>query len=147
MARRILQALIIGVAAGVLAIPALAQNTRPYKEGAVTELTYVKIKPGRFDDYMRFLDTDYKKLMEAEKKAGLITGYAVYATNARSPSEPDLVLSVSFPNWAALDRSEEFEALAAKVIGDEQTQNKGMIDRGAMREVLGSQMIRELVLK
>ena len=33
--------------------------------------------------------TTYKKLMEANKKEGLITGYAVYSTQARSPQEPD----------------------------------------------------------
>ena len=147
MTSKFIQALVIGIATWAIAIPGMAQNTKPYKEGPVTEVSYIKIKPGRFDDYMKFLDTTYKSLLEAEKKAGLIVGYAVYGATARSPSDPDLILTVTFPNMAALDRTEEFEALAAKVVGSEEQQNKSMIDRGAMREVLGSQIVRELVLK
>ena len=147
MTSKFIQALVIGIATWAIAIPGMAQNTKPYKEGPVTEVSYIKIKPGRFDDYMKFLDTTYKSLLEAEKKAGLIVGYAVYGATARSPADPDLILTVTFPNMAALDRTEEFEALAAKVVGSEEQQNKSMIDRGAMREVLGSQIVRELVLK
>jgi hypothetical protein len=43
---------------------------------AVTELAYIKVKPGKFDDYMKYLDTTYKSLMEANKKAGLISDMA-----------------------------------------------------------------------
>lgn len=147
MTSKFIQGLVIGIATWAIAIPGMAQNMKAYKEGQVTEVSYIKIKPGRFEDYMKFLDTTYKSLLEAEKKAGLIVGYAVYAATARSPSDPDLILTVTFPNMAALDRTEEFEALAAKVVGSEEQQNKAMIDRGAMREVLGSQIVRELVLK
>lgn len=123
------------------------QQAKPYKEGPVTELSYIKIKPGRFDDYMKFLDTTYKTLMEANKKAGLITSYAVYSAQARSPHEADLILAVTYPNMAALDRIDEAEAIAAKLIGPTDVQNKAAIDRGPMREVLGSELVRELILK
>ena len=147
MTTRYLQVVAVALCAFLIGMPAMAQSNRPYKEGPVTELSYIKIKPGQYENYMKYLAGPYKSLLEAEKKAGLIIGYAVYGTTARSPSEPDLILAVTFPNMAALDKSEEFEALAAKVVGDEATQSKGMIDRGAMREVLGSQIIRVLVLK
>src|SRR5262245_18224914 len=139
--------LLLGVMVFGVAVPSIADDVKPYKEGPVTELSYIKVKPGRFDDYMKFLDTTYKKLMEANKKEGLITGYAVYGTQARSPQEPDLILAVTYPNMAALDKIEEAEAVAAKLIGPTDVQNKAAIERGPMREVLGSQLIRELVLK
>ena len=41
------------------------------------KLPISRSKPGRFDDYMKYLDTTYKTLMEANKKEGLIIGYAV----------------------------------------------------------------------
>jgi hypothetical protein len=128
-------------------LTAAAQQPKPYKEGPVVELSYIKVKPGRFDDYMKHLNGPYKALMEANKKAGLITSYAIYSTTARSPQEPDLILAVTYANMAALDRIDEAEALAAKVIGPTDEQNKGMMDRSAMRDVLGSQLIRELILK
>jgi hypothetical protein len=140
--------LLLGLVMSALAATtAIAQDAKPYKEGPVTELSYIKIKPGGFDDYMKFLDTTYKTLMEANKKAGLIAGYHVYTTQARSPHEPDLILAITYPNMAALDRIEEEEAIAAKVIGSTDVQNKAAIERGPMREVLGGQLIREMILK
>jgi hypothetical protein len=124
-----------------------AQDAKPYKEGQVTQLSYIKIKPGKFDDYMKWLATSYKQLMEANKKAGLIVSYGVYAAQARSPHEADLILTTTYANMAALDRIDEGEAVAAKVMGSNDAQNKAFADRGTMREVLGGELIRELVLK
>ena len=53
-----------------------------YKDGRVINMTYIKIKPGRYEDYMRFLDSSYKAQMEAFKKAGLIVDYAVLSAQA-----------------------------------------------------------------
>src|SRR4249920_3651324 len=92
----------IGVAFCFVVGSANADNAKSYTEGAVTEVSYIKVKPGKFDDYMKYLSTTYKSVMEANKKAGLITGYAVYSAQARSPQEPDLILSVVYANMAAL---------------------------------------------
>jgi hypothetical protein len=143
----LVKALLVGVALCGFTATAHAQSDKVYKEGPVVELSYIKIKPGRFDDYMKFLGTTYKTLMEAHKKAGLITGYAVYSTSARTPQDPDLILSVTYPNMAALDKIDEGEAIARKLIGPADAQNKAEIERGPMREVLGSQLMRELILK
>ena len=139
--------LLIGVAVCGLTATVQAQSTKVYKEGPVIEVTYIKIKPGRFDDYMKYLDTTYKTLMEANKKEGLIVGYAVYSTNARTPQEPDLILSTTYANMAALDKIDEADAIAAKLIGPNDVQAKAMIERGPLREILGSQLMRELILK
>jgi hypothetical protein len=85
--------------------------------------------------------------MEAMKKAGLITGYAVYSSQARSPSDADLILTVTYPNMAALDRSDEADAISVKVLGSLDSQAKASADRESMRELLGSQLTRELILK
>ena len=85
------------------ATSALAQEERSYTEGPVTEISSIKILPGMFDAYMKYLATTYKGLMEEYKKAGLIVDYGVFATNSRNPSEPDLYLSITYKNWAALD--------------------------------------------
>jgi hypothetical protein len=140
-------AMLLGFVLCAAMATASAQEAKPYKEGAVTQLSYIKVKPGRFDDYMKYLDTSYKALMEANKKAGLIVGYAIYSTQARTPQDPDLVLAITYANMAALDKIDEGEAVAAKVIGSNDVQNKTFIDRGSMREVLGGQLMRELILK
>ena len=138
---------VVAVVVFAFAAAAAAQDAKPYKEGNVTSLSYIRTKPGMFDEYMKFLDTTYKNLMEANKKAGLIVGYAVYSASPRSPQEPDLVLAVTYPNWAAFDKTAEGDAISAKVIGPSSVQSKGMIDREALRQVLGGEIVQELILK
>jgi hypothetical protein len=85
--------------------------------------------------------------MEANIKAGLIVRYGVYSAQARTPQDPDLILTVTYANMAALDKIDEGDAVAAKVLGSTDMQNKATIDREVLREVMGSQLIRELILK
>jgi hypothetical protein len=128
--------------------PALGDSTRPYSEGRVIELSFVKVEPGMFDVYMTYLSTTYKDVMEAEKKAGLILDYHVYGAEARTPQDADLILTVTYANWAALDGLEEkAEALSDKTFGSRQQANAAMIDREKMRKILGTERIQELVLK
>ena len=126
---------------------ATAQDTKAYKEGPITQLSYIKIKPGKFDAYMKFLAGDYKKLMEAYIKAGLVTRYGVYSARAKTPHEADIILTVTSPNFAALDKVDELDAIAAKLIGPADAQAKASADRGAMRDILGSEIVQEMILK
>jgi len=124
-----------------------AQDTKPYKEGGVTRVSFIKIKPGQFQNYMKYLDGPYKSQMAALTKAGLITSYAVYSSEARSPQDADVILTISYPNMAALDRTDEADAIATKVLGPMSTRDKASMDRESMRTLLGSQLTRELILK
>ncbi len=125
----------------------LADDGKVYKEGPVVEVSYIRTRPGHFDDYMKFLSTTYRTLMEANKKAGLILDYGIYGASPRSPQDPDLLLTITYPNMAALDRIDEFDAVSEKTVGSMAAQNKAAVDREAMREVLGSELLRKLVLK
>lgn len=127
--------------------PTLAQEARAYKEGGVRQVSFIKIKPGQFNNYMKYLDGPYKTAMEAAKKAGLVTGYAVYQAQARTPQDADLILTINYANMAALDRTDEADAIRAKVMGSLSAQDRAAMDRESMRELIGSQLIRELVLK
>ncbi|HEV2538466.1 MAG TPA: hypothetical protein VGU03_02055 [Frateuria sp.] len=126
---------------------AFAQDAKPYKEGMVRQVSFIRVKPGQFNNYMKYLDGPYKAAMEAARKAGLITGYSVYQAQARSPQDANLILTVNYPNMAALDRTDEADAIRAKVLGSLDAQDKATMDRESMRELLGSQLIRELILK
>jgi hypothetical protein len=48
---------------------------------------------------------------------------------------------------AALDKGVELEAVAKKVIGSTEVQNKARVGRNEYRKVLGTELIRELILK
>ena len=125
-----------------------ADDGRAYKEGPVTVVTYVKIKDGQFDNYMKWLDTTFKTENDAFIKAKVITGYKIYSNQARDPHDADLILSVTYANMAAMDNlNEKTDAITEKFEGDLAKQNQGFADRGTMREIMGSKMIRELILK
>ena len=137
------------IVAALCLIPAVAfaQETRPYTDGPVVNVTYVRVKPGHFDDYMRHLGGVYRKQMEAFQKAGLVIGYKVYSVAPRSPAEPDVILTVTYPNMAALDKSQEFDAIGSQIAGSFSAQDKAYAERGSMREILGSALMREQILK
>lgn len=137
----------IGMLLSGLVLNAVAQEEKSYKDGPVTTLSYVKVKPGKFDEYMRWLDTVGKPFRDAEIKAGILLSYHVYQANPRSPSEPDIVLADTYANMAALDKNDETEMLASKALGNRAARSKAAEDREALREILGGEIIRELILK
>lgn len=148
MQLRILTALAAAVMSMSTMSSALADDSKSYTEGTVTDVSSVRTKPGMFDAYMKWLDTTYKQLMEEEKKAGIIVDYAVYGAVPRSPHDPDLYLTVTFKNLAALDGLDDrLEPIERKVWATRDAANKADADRESMREILGSQLIRRLNLK
>jgi hypothetical protein len=138
---------IIGLLLGTILVSASAQDSPSYKDGPVIYVSYIKTKPGRFDDYMAFLDSQYKKVMTEQKKAGIILDFRVFGAQPRHPTEPDIILTVTYPNMAALDRSDDADAVAAKVVGTPAKQAQLTQEREALRTVLGGELIREMVLK
>jgi hypothetical protein len=127
---------------------ASAQDAKPYKEGPVTVVTSVHIKEGQFEHYMTYLSKTYKPLMEEAKKAGVIVDWGVYTTDGRKPGDPDMYLTVTYANMGSLDGlDEKMETLVKKVTGLNLDQaDSAMAERGSMREILGSETIRQLLL-
>lgn len=127
---------------------ATAQEASVYSEGPVVDISYIKLKPGMFEAYMNWVATDRKAYMDELKKAGIILDWRVYGTQARSPSDPDLILTVTYRNMAAFDGLEaRTDPIMARLAGSMQKANEMAVSRESMREVLGGQLIRELVIK
>jgi len=126
-----------------------AVQERDYTEGAVSVVTSVKIKDGQFDNYMAYLRKTYKPIMEEQKKAGIILDWAIYNASPRTPNDADLYLVVVYPNMASFDGLDDrAEPIVQKVAGlDRQQANKASADRTSMREITGSEIVRELKLK
>ena len=137
-----------GLLVSFLAIGVAGAADRPYSEGTVSEISSIRTEPGKFDDYLAWLAGPYKQMMEAQKAAGIIVDYAVYSTTPRSPNDPDLYLVTVYKNMAALDDlAAKSDPIAEKLQGSMAEQNKAYVERGKMRTVLGSELIREAVLK
>ena len=136
------------LAATSLSLSARAQDERAYTEGPVTEVDYLQVEYGHFEEYIDWLNSIWKPTMEATKKAGLIIDYKVFRLTAKSPDQPNIILAITYKNAAAaLDKGVELEAVAKKVIGSTEVQNKARVGRNDYRKVLGTEYIRELILK
>ncbi len=98
---------------------------------------------------MEYLNGQYKQSMEAEKSAGLVLGYAVHTSAPRTPQDHDLILSVTYRNWAAFDGlADRSDAVANRARQNTPRQrDQEFIDRAAMREVLGTRNYQQLLLK
>ena len=126
---------------------ALGQD-KPYKEGSVWSVTFVKVKPGMMDTYLRDLGANRKKLMEQAKKDGLILSEKLLSGDAVGREDFDLMLMVEFKNWAAFDGlSDKFRALAEKMVGSEDKQQQMMVKRTEVREIIGNKNMQEIFLK
>ena len=129
-----------------LPLPTKAQVGITYNEGPVTDVTYLKIEYGHFDEYVDWLNSTWKPLNEAKKKAGLIIDYKVYAARPKTPEEPNVIFMITYPNMASFDRRAEEDVFAVKMIGSAKDQNKARVDRSSYRKNLGSELIREIIL-
>jgi hypothetical protein len=129
--------------------PAAGAQGRPYTEGPVTNMTYVRIKPGMFDKYMQWLSTDWKRNMEAQKKEGIILDYAVYSSPQSREDDWNMILAVTYKNMGALDnlrdRSEPVATRALNTTPEKLAQANA--ERGAIRDPMGSRLVRQLILK
>jgi hypothetical protein len=121
---------------------------RNYNDGPVVNVAAIRTVDGHFDDYMKWLATNWKKQEEAGKKAGLILSYRVLVVEARGPNDPDIFLVTEFKNWAALDGlGGKFDAVSAQVEGSVEKANQSESDRAKIRTVLGSQTMQTAELK
>ena len=119
-----------------------------YTEGPVVNVAAIRTEYGKFDDYMKYLDTTWKAEQEAAKKAGYIISYRVVRVQPRGENDPDIYLVVNYKNWAALDgATAKADAILKQVEGTLAASNQGAVDRGKIRRVLGSWTGQELDLK
>src|SRR6202050_4561545 len=96
---------------------------RAYTEGPVTDLSYLRVEYGRYEEYIDWLNSTWKPTMEATKKAGLIIDYKVFRATPKSPDQPNIILWITYKNMAAFDKGVELEDVAKKVICSTECQN------------------------
>jgi len=120
-----------------------------YTEGAVVSVSSIRTEDGKFDDYMKFVDTNWKQQQEAAKKAGDVLSYQVLNVIPRGPDDPDLLLVVTYKSCAAgLDGAlAKNDAIAKAVDGSVATTNQGVSDRARIRRLLGTTWMQVLNLK
>ena len=139
-------ALVLSLA--LVCVSVYAQMTRPYHNGSVWTLAFIRIKPGMDAAYLNYIASEWKRIEEAAKKEGLILSYKVLVTEGHTPGDWNLILMTESKDLAALEANEKkADALAERLVGDDQKQMQGYRDRSEIREVMGSRLAREIVLE
>jgi len=132
----------------LLCVAVFAQVDRPYRNGSVWDIAFIKVKPGMNEAYMNHLATQWKNLREAEKKEGLILSYKVLATEAHSIGDWNLMLMTEYKDLATMEANQpKADVVAQRVIGDDQKQMQGYKERAEIREILGERLAREIILE
>lgn len=108
----------------------------------------IRTVDGKFDEYMKWLGTTWKNEQEAAKKAGYIVSYQVLTVEPRGPDDADVLLMITYKNWAALDGAlAKGDAIAKQFEGSVAAASQAQADRSKIRRVLGSTTIQVLDLK
>ena len=135
------------VGLAVTSVAALADD-HAFTEGPVVNVAAIRTEYGKFDDYIKYLDTTWKAEQEAAKKAGYIISYRVVTVEPRGENDPDIYLVINYKNWAAFDgATARGDTIAKEVQGTLTASNQGAVERGKIRRVLGSWTGQELDLK
>ncbi len=138
--------LFVVVSVLLLALPVMAQEA-PYTEGSVWTMTFVRVEPGRLDDYFKNLNGLYRKVNEEAKKQGLVLSYKIIGTGASTRDDWNLLILEEYKNWAAFDELDaKFRAIVNKIASEEQ-QETGIETRAKIREIIGGKIGRELSFK
>jgi len=125
-----------------------AQVARPYRNGSVWDVAFIRVKPGMNNAYLTYLAGDWKREQEALKSAGIILSYKVLQTEPHNPGDFTLMLMTEYKDLATMEANEsKADGIIQKVIGDDQKQVQGYKDRAEIRDVLGSRLAREIILE
>lgn len=146
LTNRLLIAVVVLVA--IVGVSVFAQVNRPFHNGSVWDIAFIRIKPGMDTAYMNYLAGMWKTEQEALKKEGLILSYKVLSVEGHTPGEFNLMLMTEYKDLATMEAGEDkADALSQKVIGTDEKQMQGYKDRLEIREVMGNRLAREIVLE
>ena len=125
-----------------------AEDDHAYTFGPVMIVSFIRTQPGKFEDYLRYLDGPYKKLMEESKKQGAIVDYAIWQARPRDPQDADLVLTVTYKNMAAFDGLQSrLDPIVKQTFGSLGKAQTAAVDREQLRKEVGSVQVQQLILK
>jgi len=139
---------LIGLLVLVVGASVLAQVSRPFRNGSVWSIGFIRMKPGMETAYLNYLSGSWKAEQEAMKKEGLILSYKVISVEGHTPGEFNLMLMTEYKDLATMEAGQDkADALSQKVTGNDEKQMQGYRERADIREVMGNRLGREIVLE
>lgn len=105
----------LGALAGMFAFATIMGSAqaadRPYTEGTVSVVSSIRTEPGQHENYLKYLATTYRQIMDEQKKAGHIVDWSVFETRSRAPvmsrarAKRALFFSTRIPHPSPLPRA------------------------------------------
>ena len=126
----------------------LAQSPN-YDPGPVWRVTYYHLKTGQGDAFWKDFREHVKPVLEEFKKAGLISDFKTFLNPVLDhPGDWDVALSISYPNYAALD---QLDAKGATIVSKHYDSRDAALEaakkRNDLREAVASHLAREVTSK
>ncbi len=144
--QRVLMGLLV-VTLLLLSVSVYAQMSRPWQDGSVWQIAFIRVKPGMDTAYLTYLTGDWKKEQEAMKAEGMVLSYKVIVTEGHTPGDWNMMLMTEFKDLATMEANQgKADALAQRTIGNDEKQIQGYKERLEIREVMGTRLAREIIL-
>ncbi|SRR5712691_3410385 len=122
--------------------------TRPFHNGSVWTITFIRTHAGMDNAYLSYLTTDWKREQEAMKQEGIILSYKVLATEPHATADFNIMLMTEYKDLATMEANEaKADALGQKLFGSDEKIQQGYKNRSEMRDVLGERLAREIILE
>ena len=142
--------------ASIFAIAAHAQTTTPpppaTTAGPVSRVTYFEAKPGKGTEFMNFLRTHSKPILDEQKKQGLIVSYGYFSQAVTNgPGDWTVGVVVTYANYAdAIDfnaeRGAKFDAISIGHYGSVEARTKAGDLQTELRTIVSSKLVRAMTL-
>ncbi len=132
-----------------------AQAQENYTEGPVWVISYYRTKPGKFDEYMKFLRANYAKSVAKQKTAGIILDSKILINPAvEGPNDWDVAIAYLYSDMGRLNYNQatedQLDKISVEISGE---RNKDKRDtkldttRFPLRDFIRTRMLREIMLK
>ena len=127
-------------------VSALDQE-RPWTLGSVWSVDFIRLKPGHNLDYGGELAATWKKMLDDQKKQGIVLSYKILTGAPSNRDDFTHMLMVEFPNYGVFDQQDKMDEAVKKVFGSLGGVNEAVRKREEIREAIGTRVLRELRLK
>ena len=126
-----------------------------YTEGPVWVINYYRTKPGKFDDYMKFLRANFAKNAAKQKQAGIVVDTKVLLNpTVNGPDDWDVAICYLYADFARLNfnqaTEDQLQKIAAEITGEQNKDARNeRLDttRFPLRDYLRTRILREVTLR
>lgn len=132
-----------------------ARAQENYTEGPVWEVNYYRTKPGKFDEYLKYLRANFAKNAAKQKQAGIIIDSKVLINPAvNGPDDWDIAICYLYSDFGRLNYNQatedQLQKIGAEITGEknkDKRDTKNDATRFPLRDFIRTRYLREITLK